>query len=111
MGLPKKIRQLSGMTWTIRTDQYERLAQMDRLGEMDEAALEIHIGRAKLPQIQKTLIHEMLHAISGDIFGGTSQNLSEEQVRVISSALLVVLQANPSMVAYLMTREKDTRHK
>lgn len=63
--------------------------------------IEINTDYVTASQQRDTLVHEILHAILGDVPHGLSDNKEERIVRCIAPMLLGVLRDNPDLVRFL----------
>jgi len=81
----------------------------DLLGETDPDQTEIKIRSTQsLSSAQNTLLHEILHAIVWESGYRQVADLSTDQeetmVRVLTPWILAVLQDNPDVLAFLLTK-------
>lgn len=98
--LPDSIR-IFGKSFTISRKSLED--GFDNAGEMDESKLTIDILDGQIPiEEADTLLHEVIHAMDYLL----DLKLTEEQVRVLATALIGVFQDNRYFTEFV-TRQFD----
>lgn len=100
-GWPKKIRLL-GTDWMISDSKSVELNQRGLRGRTtyETTLVEIDTQDVSAASLRPVLIHECLHAMTGEMLDG-SLCPSEAQIRCLAPMILAMLRDNPKLVAFL----------
>jgi hypothetical protein len=87
--IPKKVK-VGPLHYTVKCEKQVSDGSRTLAGQADHDNLTIHLEQCAQEQMEDTFFHESLHCISSTFHIG----LSEEQVYVLSPALLAFLKDN-----------------
>jgi hypothetical protein len=88
--------RLLGKQWKVL------LKTLEEYGTCEAAKLRIELGNTQpVGHLRDTFLHETVHAIDIE----TQLNMSEKQVRVLSTVLLAWMRENPTVVGWLMKEQ------